>query len=420
MTARCSLLVAAGLTAAPALASAQTVHVVDDDGPADFADLDAAVDAAAPGDMVLVRDGTYTSFSLTGKGIVIAADQGANVALRFTSFVSDVPAGQELVLSGLTSGTGTEPSVLTLTGCEGEVWIQDCDFTGVALHFLDEPCVRVTDCHAVVVTGSSFRGFDSTLIQSDGGAGLRIEDSNVHVYDSTITGGRGNTVASLIGPILPALPGGSGVDHLGGFLRVEGSTIQGGEGGRGQVPQAPFIAECSDGGPGGAALALGAGAHAELRTATLVPGAGGEAVDPCNDGAAGVASDVDPAATLVVEPWIARNLGTGGPLREGEAGTVAAAGEPSELVWIGVSAGTSVAPTVPQLGVLLFELPYYYVFLGATDGAGELVVPYVVNAFQNPAREFVGIRAQGLFWEPLSGALTLGGARVLLHLDASL
>lgn len=51
---------------------AQSTWTADDDGPADFASVRAAVDAAAPGDALVIRSGDY--------GIVQRDDQGADLA----------------------------------------------------------------------------------------------------------------------------------------------------------------------------------------------------------------------------------------------------------------------------------------------------------------------------------------------------
>jgi parallel beta-helix repeat protein/predicted outer membrane repeat protein len=54
---------------------------VDDDGPADFNNIQAAIDAAGPNDMVIVSDGTYTGLGnhdidFNGKSIIVRSENG--------------------------------------------------------------------------------------------------------------------------------------------------------------------------------------------------------------------------------------------------------------------------------------------------------------------------------------------------------
>jgi hypothetical protein len=58
-----------GVLSLPAFA-ATNVHVVQGGGNA----LQAAIDSAADGDTVLVRGGSYTSCSITGKGLTVVGD----------------------------------------------------------------------------------------------------------------------------------------------------------------------------------------------------------------------------------------------------------------------------------------------------------------------------------------------------------
>ena len=83
------------------------IWTVDDGGGADFTAIQSAVNAASTGDVVLVRDGDYAEFTLTGKGISILADEGATVRVlatagSITTHVNNVPAGTRALLRGIT------------------------------------------------------------------------------------------------------------------------------------------------------------------------------------------------------------------------------------------------------------------------------------------------------------------------------
>src|SRR5262245_39846206 len=67
------------LLAAPSLAEKGWV-VKGAVGPvSDFTTIQAAVNAAADGDMVLVKSGTYADFTVSAKSLVIEADAGSSI-----------------------------------------------------------------------------------------------------------------------------------------------------------------------------------------------------------------------------------------------------------------------------------------------------------------------------------------------------
>ena len=62
-------------------AGAETTWYVDDDAPADFATIQAAIDAASHGDTIIVRDGTYTGagnrdIDFGGKAVYLMSENG--------------------------------------------------------------------------------------------------------------------------------------------------------------------------------------------------------------------------------------------------------------------------------------------------------------------------------------------------------
>lgn len=96
-----------GLSPTPltcAVASAD-VLVVDASGGGGSTTLPAAVDAAAAGDALLVRTGSYAGFLPTGKGLSLVAEPGAAVAVA-----------ADLRLLSIT-GLGTAP-VVDVGACE--------------------------------------------------------------------------------------------------------------------------------------------------------------------------------------------------------------------------------------------------------------------------------------------------------------
>src|SRR5262245_15566256 len=124
-TSALALLLAAG-------ASAQSVLVVAPvAGPGVFAtDIQPAIDAAADGDLVLVEAGSYSGFTIDGKGVSVVADVGAAADSNGRVIVRNVSASQRVLLQGLTvQGDDLAPAIVTLNDL-GAIWIESCNVTG--------------------------------------------------------------------------------------------------------------------------------------------------------------------------------------------------------------------------------------------------------------------------------------------------
>lgn len=87
-----------------ALSPAQNTIVVDAAAGGDFTDIPPAVAAAGDGDVILVRAGTYSLFTVDGKALAIVGAAGVQVGDAGTLgsvTVSNLPAGRDLVLADL-------------------------------------------------------------------------------------------------------------------------------------------------------------------------------------------------------------------------------------------------------------------------------------------------------------------------------
>ncbi|MBM4060674.1 MAG: hypothetical protein FJ265_06215 [Planctomycetes bacterium] len=185
---------------------AQTYVVDAANGPgAHFVDLPPAVAAVPDGATLDVRPGTYSSFTVVGKGLKILGRAGAVVSMPFpaTVQVTGTAPGQTVVLSGLTMNEGdTIPTpTLSLASCQGLVVLSDILLAGSVTY--SSQSLQVTACGRV-----HLRGWSGALISCSNSA-LVLENcvvsgwyqpttsaiyayaSDVQVVSSTVRGSGG-------------------------------------------------------------------------------------------------------------------------------------------------------------------------------------------------------------------------------------
>lgn len=200
---RASFATCAALTAA--LASQNTIIV--NDGA-----LQAAIDAAVPGDILLVRPALLGFQSLRiDKPLAIHCDVGFRCLSVFVE-VSNIPAGSRLVLQGLDASGGS----LSVTGCAGSVLlagltlastrpvsVQDC--ADVAIEDSRLGAGLHAERSVVLVHGSTLHGVDSQAhFSSATTPAVRARDAEVGLSDCVLVGGS-QTVSSTAEPSSSAL-----------------------------------------------------------------------------------------------------------------------------------------------------------------------------------------------------------------------
>lgn len=170
--------------------AAATTYVIDDDGGpgVDFTDIAPAIAAASPGDVLLVRAGHYSGFTLT-KGLSIFGESGVIVGLDTHGFptgdpvVANLPNGQVAVLSNFQFFSQGH---MRITSCTGTVIVQHV--TGGGFQAITSRDVRLLSVSAhgfylSDVVGAPTFSFD--------GAGLEARRSRVEVVQSTMIGAEG-------------------------------------------------------------------------------------------------------------------------------------------------------------------------------------------------------------------------------------
>jgi hypothetical protein len=323
-------------------AGATDVWVVDQGGGGDFTAIQPAVDAAADGDTVLVRAGSYAGFAVNSKGVAVVADVGALVELQGSVQIVNLPIGSVAHLAGLSvlaSGHAdvTLNSGLYLQNNHGVVRGFDCSFEGAwgypwptnddtgreGAVFDQNKDVAFTRC--------SFTGTEARWVYNccdygyDGGDGVYSQDTVVAFYDCLLQGGKGGD--SGWGGV-----GGAGCEFINLGLFASGSVFRGGEGGTGE----DFI--YGPGGPGGDGLIVHGQGQARLTDCLFEGGPGGIALTFGPDGPPG--QQTSGAGSFYLYQGPARSTSVVGMWWEGASLPLFVGGEPGDRVFLIASTQT--------------------------------------------------------------------------------
>lgn len=269
----------------------------------DFVTIQAAIDAAADGDLILVQTGAYLeNLHVNGKGLTL---QGlSNVSLFFSALtpsseplllVENLAAGQELHFRDffLTSADGLGGEAVRLANNMGRVWIEQVfvdSFDGHSMVVRNSQDVMLSE--VFLQTGSAFVDAQGA-IQS--GHGLVVEQqSSVRAFKLDAVGSH---TPPLFTTITAPIPGGDGVLVSDSSLYLSGSNLQGGSGG------SFFDGSCSTGAIGGPALrVVAAGGPApvvQLRGGSLSAGSSGFFQPGCGTAPGQAQAIEDPSGAVV-------------------------------------------------------------------------------------------------------------------------
>ena len=406
-------------------AARATVLIVDPSGgPGGAALLQAAIDAAQDGDILLLRPGDYGSVpgshpQLVGKSLALIVDgPPGSVVLAGLSIGSSDPATQMLV-----RGLRVEPAPLVaqdggaveLTG-KGTYWFEDCVFTGslassgkpvpgldVFLQAFVFPTLTLVRC-----TISGADGPDEVPGVSPAGAGapgaIMQFSFQTSIHECTIRGGRGGDGDPFASGGSSTADGGPGLAAVSVYpMSFLGSTILGGDEGENNP----------------AATKPGAGISCSFviidrRDSVFQAGAINGAGTPADDMAFG------PGVGVIAYPASTRSMSVPSPLREGESSLLHAQGEVGDDVWIYLGLGSGLDPVMNAQGNIVLEdaLPSPS-FLGTiTDPSGVLDYPFQMPNLP-PGLDGFLIYMQSAMTR-VGGAPVVGSGTALTWLDSSL
>jgi len=366
----------------PALSPAARAGVLVVDGPAGsgYPNVQAAVDAATNGDVILVRQGGGGLFTIAGKSLTVIADRGADAACTtelaqgnpmggsLNNVVRDIGPGGVVVLRGLLLGG------LEISNVQGTVWVEDC-----TVEFIS-PAMRATSCARLVVTHSTITGPDG-FIDSGGyfwasvGGALELVATNAAVSDSILTGGTGKSFGFTQAGPSGNESGGDALRISGGSVALQGCTLTGGDGGAGGVVTGGI---CASGGAGGAGLRVLGGAQVSRLDSSATGGLGAPGpTSGCFVGG-GDGPDGQPvelvSGGVLEQPGSAAALRVDSPVREGEAVHLAIDGAAGAFATVLLSGAPGLQPVGKVVGPVQVGLPPLLVSLGPIPAGGELVV----------------------------------------------
>ena len=392
------------LALASPVAVQAAVWVVDDDlGPgADFADIADAVAVAQAGDVVLIRPGTYGAAGplVLSKGLTLVASAGSGAVTSGRAVVTGLPAGEELVVRGISFKPSLGSDTVSITANEGGVWFEECSFgltTGWPFP-IGKTGVSVAGS-SVILLRCSLTGGATGPSSFVGGDGLTVaQDASAYLYDCDVRGGAG----------FEGDAGGNGASVL-GFLFASGTSFTGGQGAH--SAWVSFVG-CFKSGPGGAGLSIKGTAH-ELEC-SFQGGAGGGASKCWGASPPGLPILYVPGGWVFPVPGlIPRSMSASSPVGEGGTVDVSLAGAAGDLVFLAFTTGQD-AQFVPGLqGALLVAPPLTVVPAGvlAPDGTLDLALP--IGALP-PGVEGLSLLGQSLFLTTAGPAFLGAGASVLV------
>lgn len=380
-------------------ARAQNVLVVDAaGGPGSaYAEIADAVDAAGEGDLILVREGSYLSFVIDGKSLVVQAESGAQVVTKDIG-VRNLTAGQSVSVRGIDWGppsNGHEIAIYLLNN-QGPVWIEDGEpslepSSCPPYSPCDIFCAVISGCSAVVLRDCSLGALPGSGGNTYDGVAIR-NGSDATLYDCNVRGP--DNVDFFQGFFI----GGNGISVVESHATIHGCTVEGGDG--------------DDINGTGIIVANNAGSVVDIIDSVVLNG--------IFAGSFGVVNQIPGTARFLSapSPVRARNAVSGSSLEQPWSVTVS--GEPNDTAWVLISGAPDTFYTRPAwVGSLALRQPVGFKRLGTLDASGSLTVSLPTPGLP------LGVQGkplymQGLFLDDSPAQVYLGSTTQVNLIDPSL
>ncbi|MEW6742278.1 MAG: FG-GAP repeat protein [Planctomycetota bacterium] len=223
-------------------------------GPGDhFDEIQHAINAAIPGDVILVRPARYYPSFLVTKGVTIRSTSGQFLLENNgLAAVERVPAGETASISGLQVAVWGGYTSIEIRDCAGEVVLEDVRVAGdIWSDSGDSALLHTSNCNLVSMTCVRIVGGQSWDCYSVPPWAMAIDSARVLLHDAAVEGW------SAAG----ACPGRDGPGGGGGLFLADDSSVVlslpficGGRGANGSDHDPWGGYPSTRGGPGGSAL----------------------------------------------------------------------------------------------------------------------------------------------------------------------
>ncbi len=356
----------------PAIAANQVILVAPPGTPgADFSSVQAGIDAAANGDIVLVKNVSDEWATIDGKGIVLARHPASGPVDLLTIRVKNTAAAQCVIVQGVRA----QWSGNTIENCAGPVLFQDVVLSKPVSGIPTAnplPMLSISGSAHVSLIGCTVHGESNIQTNQPKAAapGLRVATSSVTVYRGEVRGGDGSDFLLILVPPVLALaePGAAAIEFVSGNLLVGGALVRGGEGGFGGM--LPDTGACHQNESGGAGIVVGGSLR--LLGADVAGGAKGAAHPGCPDSASDGPATWVTTGTVNTIPEPLRSITATGPVALGGTTFVDVVGVPGEPALL-IKSSFQHATDVPHMkGLLLPAPPWTILALGAIPPSGTL------------------------------------------------
>ena len=394
------------------------VVVVDPQGAPGGQLLDAAIQAAHDGDILLVKPGDYVSmhpqaYGLGFRSLTLVADGGGSPIRLPGVEVSSLPSTGRVHLRGFElrpEDTNYDRSGLAVEWCDGIVVVEDCALRGASARpsasFLPNGNgLFAANSKSVVLARCSVQGGDAGPATGQftwpGGSGVALQNASAALFDCTVLGGRGGD-GDIITPF-GAPDGGPGVFLSDARIVVSGGSLRGGDEGDSTV----IVAQPGSG------LAGGFGSNVdEARLRDVVVTAG----DVNGLGTPAPAIDM-PASMLVIHPAAARSLSLPAPLREGQVATMTVGGLQGDMVFVLASLHAAFVLDAFHQAALVVGLPATTVVVATiTDPSGLRTLSFTTPKLP-PSLQGLVVALQGVHFG--GDGVTLGAPASAVWIDAA-
>jgi hypothetical protein len=220
-----------------ATANAVDVLLVDPSVPTAFTQIQPAIDASLPGDIIVVRPlanptARYEPFTFGGKSLTIVG-QGALGTIRATTMhISDTPRADILIVRGLAFAAPAGEAAISMASGDAIVRLEDLIATGgVGDTVAPGPGLYATASNSVIINNCQFTGGAAITggPVTQGAPGVQNHASKLSIRGGTYVGGAGANGAA--GVASDGGLGGIGVQTHGGWQLLSDANVVGGAGG---------------------------------------------------------------------------------------------------------------------------------------------------------------------------------------------